>query len=409
MAGIYKKRIILIVRELCKQAVILAGGRGLRLRPLTDDRPKPMVEVNGRPFLEYLIDLLKENNIMDIVLLLGYMPEKIIRHFGDGSRYGVTIRYSVGDEEWETGKRLRQAADLLGGTFLLMYADNFWPMDINLMQDFYVRNKARYMVTVYNNRDGFAEYNRENNMLVAGDNSVLKYDRSRKDPQLNAVDIGFFVLQKSIIATMPERNFSFEIDTLPKVIAAGELVAFRTDHGYYSLTNPASLPKLERFFAPRKIIFIDRDGVINEPIKGDYVRSWSQFKFMADAVAGLGLLVQNGYEIFIISNQRGIGRGLMTEGDLEGIHSKMTAVLARHNINISNIYYCPHLEEERCFCRKPAPGLLHRAANENFINLRRSIFIGDQESDYEAGQAAGCKTILVGHKTCFLDAVHSII
>jgi len=92
-----------------KQAVILAGGLGTRLRPLTDNLPKPMVLLNNKPFLEYLIDLLKENGIEEVVLLLGYLPEKIKKYFGDGSKFRVKIKYSIGDISFETGKRIKDA------------------------------------------------------------------------------------------------------------------------------------------------------------------------------------------------------------------------------------------------------------------------------------------------------------
>ena len=77
------------------QAVILAGGRGTRMRPLTDTRPKPMVEFHGRPFLEYMIEMLREQGFERVLLLLGYLPEVIQEHFGDGSGFGVEIDYSV--------------------------------------------------------------------------------------------------------------------------------------------------------------------------------------------------------------------------------------------------------------------------------------------------------------------------
>ena len=104
-----------------KQAVILAGGKGERLKPLTDTLPKPMVPVNGRPFLEYLVELLKNNGIEEIVMLLGYRPEKITEHFGDGTKFGVNIKYSIGAVEDETGTRIKNAKGLLKDKFLLMY------------------------------------------------------------------------------------------------------------------------------------------------------------------------------------------------------------------------------------------------------------------------------------------------
>src|SRR5947208_1036557 len=111
------------------QAVILAGGRGTRLAPLTDTKPKPMIEFHGVPFLEYLIVMLRDQGFSRILLLLGYLPEVITKHFGDGSRWGVSIEYLVSDVEDDTGKRLKLAQDRIDPLSLLLYCDNYWPMD----------------------------------------------------------------------------------------------------------------------------------------------------------------------------------------------------------------------------------------------------------------------------------------
>ena len=91
------------------QAVILAGGRGTRLAPLTDTCPKPMIQFHGKPFLEYLIEMLKEQGFRRILLLLGYLPEVIQEYFGDGSRWGVSIEYSISPVEDDTGLRVKLA------------------------------------------------------------------------------------------------------------------------------------------------------------------------------------------------------------------------------------------------------------------------------------------------------------
>ena len=228
------------------QAVILAGGQGTRLRPLTNDRPKPMVEVVGKPFLEHILTMLKGNGIKEVVLLLGYMPEKIIDYFGDGKNFGIKIKYSVTPVDDETGTRIKKAKDFLDEKFLLLYSDNYWPAKLSHMHDFFKKSGALGTVTVYNNKEGFGEYGRENNMLVADDGLVLKYDRSRKDRELNAIDIGFFILRKSILDIMPEHNFSFEAEILPKLISEQKLFAYRTDDRYYPLTSVSFLPQLEK-------------------------------------------------------------------------------------------------------------------------------------------------------------------
>lgn len=107
------------------QAVILAGGRGTRMAPLTDTRPKPMIEIHGKPFLEYLIEMLRDRGVNRILLLLGYLPEVVQQYFGDGSRWGIKIEYSVTPIENETGPRLKAAMSQLDPYFLLMYCDNY--------------------------------------------------------------------------------------------------------------------------------------------------------------------------------------------------------------------------------------------------------------------------------------------
>jgi len=372
-----------------KQAVILAG-LGTRLRPLTDTIPKPMVSVNGKPFLAYLVELLKENGIEEIVLLLGYMPEKITEYFGNGSRFGIKIKYFVTDVSDETGTRIRKAKDLLRDEFLLMYSDNYWPLNLDKLYSFHKEKAFSATVTVYSNKDNFTR----NNVKVK-EGIVEKYDPSRSLPELNGVDIGFFILEKEILKMMPEINFSFEKTMFAKLVEEKKVAGFLTNHKYYSIGNLERLPATEEYLKPKKIVFLDRDGVINvKPPKADYVKTWDEFKFLPGAVEGMKHLMGKGYTIFIVSNQAGIGRGLMSEADLTGIHNNLNTELKKNTIALSGIYYCLHHWEENCECRKPKPGMFFRAATEHSIDLTKCVFIGDDERDAEAGDAAWIKTIL---------------
>src|SRR5689334_8535106 len=110
-----------------QQAALFCGGLGTRLRPFTDTLPKPMIPINGRPFLEFLIEQLREQGIAKIVLLTGYRGEQIRHHFEDGRRFGIRITYSEGPAEWETSRRLWEARTLLDPRFMLLYSDNFIP------------------------------------------------------------------------------------------------------------------------------------------------------------------------------------------------------------------------------------------------------------------------------------------
>ncbi len=385
-----------------KQAVILAGGKGTRVRPLTDTVPKPMIRLNHRPFLEYLIDLLKDNGISEVVLLLGYLHEKIVDHFQDGSKFGICIRYSIGEVSFETGKRIKSAEMLLQDNFLLMYCDNYWPLNLQNLIALHSKNQTMATVTVYTNKDGATK----NNMLVSEDGYVLRYDKSRTNTQLNGVEIGFYILNKKILSLMPETNFSFEKEILPQLIKKHQLSGYLTDHKYYSIGSLERLPTTEQFLQPKKVIFLDRDGVINKKApKSEYITSWKVFEFLPGSVKAMALLAQKGYIIFIITNQAGIARGFMTEAELEEIHKNMKNELNKHDVRIEKIYHCPHGWDEGCDCRKPKPGMLYKAAKEYNLDLSKTFFVGDDQRDLEAGTAAGCKTILVNDKSPLLEIV----
>lgn len=389
-----------------KQAVVLAGGVGTRLRPLTYTTPKPMVLVNNRPYIEYLIELLKQNGISEVVLLLGYLYEKVVAHFGDGSSFGINIRFSISDVSSETGKRIKDAENLIQNHFLLLYCDNYWPLNLPRLIELHDKNKTAATVTVYTNKDGITR----NNICVDEDGYVVKYDKSRTDKNLNGVEIGFFIINKEVLNLMPDGNFSFEKVVLPKLIEERQLSGYLTDHRYYSIGSIERIPKTEKFLQPKRIIFLDRDGVINRKMpRAEYVKSWDEFEFLPGVIEAITLLTQHDYRVFLITNQAGIARGAMTEEDLTEIHEKLKKELEKHNARIVKIYYCPHGWNDGCDCRKPKPGMLYQAATEHDLDLSKCTFIGDDERDLQAGDAAGCRTILVDSELSLLRIVREKI
>ena len=158
-----------------------------------------------------------------------------------------------------------------------------------------------------------------------------------------------------------------------------------------------------------KTIFLDRDGVINKKRENDYVKNWSEFQFLPRVIDALKILTKNNFDLYIVTNQRGIARGLMSENDLAIIHERMQRELATHGVVINGIYYCPHNQDDGCNCRKPKPGLLLRAAREHEINLKEAVFVGDSLSDLETGESSGCKTIILNSKKDLLEAVEKEI
>ncbi len=162
--------------------------------------------------------------------------------------------------------------------------------------------------------------------------------------------------------------------------------------------------------AERKVLFLDRDGVINRKMpEHQYVLRREQFEFLPGVFDALSLLEREGYEMYVVSNQAGVGKGSMTVEDLEGINAWMSEQLAAKGIHLRGIYYCPHRAEEHCSCRKPEPGMLLQAAKEHGIDLKDAIFVGDSPTDKEAGKRAGCRTILMESDGRLMDVVHILM
>jgi len=147
-------------------------------------------------------------------------------------------------------------------------------------------------------------------------------------------------------------------------------------------------------------LFLDRDGVINKKLNGRYVRDWDEFTFIPNALKAITRLSKIFNLIIIVTNQQGIGKGIMTEEDLVILHQKMIQEIEKAGGNINKVYFCPHLEQDNCNCRKPKTGMIESAINDfPYINRVDSYLVGDSISDMEAGENAGLKTIKVDN--CF--------
>ena len=387
------------------QAVILAGGYGTRLKPFTDTNPKPMYPFEGKPFLEYLIEQVKSFGIRDIVLLLGYLPEKITGYFGDGSRWGVNITYSITPVEYETGMRLKNAARLIRDEFLLLYCDNYCPISFAKLLEDYHKNNALLQFTAYHNEDSYTK----NNLLIAPGGRVEVYDKKRLTPNLLGVDIGYAIVNKQVFSLLPEHNHNFEAVVYPELVRQGRLYATVTQHRYYSVGSWERIELTKAFFSPRKFIFLDRDGTLNvRPPRACYIERPEDFVWLPGAKEAVKKLKDAGYIIVLVSNQPGLARGNFTEDTLKAIHAKMQADLEQIGAKIDKIYYCPHNWDDGCECRKPKPGMFFQAQKDFSIDLTKCVMIGDDERDIIAGEAAGCRCILVSEKYPLSSAVEDL-
>ena len=143
-------------------------------------------------------------------------------------------------------------------------------------------------------------------------------------------------------------------------------------------------------------LFLDRDGVINVKLEGKYVQNFSEFEFISGSLSAISKLSQLFFRIIIITNQQGIGKGIMTQFDLNTLHFKMQQKIEYYGGRIDKIYYCPHLESDNCLCRKPRPGMIKNAIIDfPEIKIDHSYLVGDSDSDIEAGRIMQLKTIKV--------------
>jgi len=145
-----------------------------------------------------------------------------------------------------------------------------------------------------------------------------------------------------------------------------------------------------------KAIFLDRDGVINK-YPGDklYVTSLKKFRFLPNAKTAISKLYKNGFRLFVVSNQAGVGRNIYSQRTLDAITERMLVEIENEGGRIERVYYCIHPKEQNCPCRKPKTGLIEKAREKYPINIRKSFFIGDTVRDVKTAKSAGCKSIMV--------------
>lgn len=140
----------------------------------------------------------------------------------------------------------------------------------------------------------------------------------------------------------------------------------------------------------RKVVFLDRDGVINRD-SATYIKSWAEFEFIPGSLEAIKLLTLNGFIAIVITNQSVIHRNMVTEQGLEYIHDMMKKAVRSTGGEIKDIFFCPHIPEDRCNCRKPQPGLIFQAGQKYPIDIKTAAMVGDSAKDIECARSAGCK------------------
>lgn len=425
------------------KVVIMAGGRGTRIAELFPDIPKPLIPVDGMPILEREIMSLASQGFKDIILTVGYLADKIIAYFGDGSQLGVKIDYFVEETPLGNAGALFQLNDKIGEEpFFLLNADAAFDVDFNRMLDYH--KKHGELVTLFTHPNSHPY---DSGLIIADNDGQVEKWLSKEDerPQWynNRVNAGLHVIDPKVLELSlknleidpstgyPKGKVDLDRQILKPLCGTGNMFCYDSPEYVKDMGTPERYHQVEADYRngvvqaknlhnKQKAIFLDRDGTINKYV--GFLRNIDDFELIEGVSEAIKKINQSGYLAIVVTNQPVIARGEVTWDELHEIHKKMETLLGKDGAYIDGIYICPHhpdkgFEGERpeykfdCDCRKPKPGLLLQAATDFNIDLSQSYMIGDDDRDIKAGNNAKCKeSILIGKNQSFtlLDTIKKI-
>lgn len=409
------------------KTVIMAGGRGTRISSLFPDIPKPLIPVMGKPVLEWELLSLRDQGFKDVILTVSHMAEKIEDYFGDGSRLGIHIEY------FEEKEPLGNAGALfkldLQKDFLLLNADAVFDIDFNRFVEFHRAHGG--LVTLFTHPNshpydsGIVEADSEGRV-----ERWLTKEEPRPDWYRNRVNAGLHVISPEALRLSGVNGervgkkdaegkvYKVDLDRqiLKPLCGTGKMFCYDSPEYVKDMGTPDRFAAVSADFEAgrvqaknlknkQKAVFLDRDGTINKYV--GFLRNIDEFELIPGAAEAVKKINNAGYLAIVATNQPVIARGEVTVPELQRIHDKMETLLGQEGAYLDGLYYCPHHPHKGyegeipelkidCTCRKPKPGLLLRAAEDFNIDLESSWMVGDGENDIRAGQAAGCRTVLIG-------------
>lgn len=382
-------------------ALVLAGGAGTRLREVVADRPKPLADVAGRPFLDRVLDQLAAAGVARAVLCTGHLGEQIERRYGS-SHAGMEIAHSREPAPLGTGGAARRALACTGAEHVLVLnGDSYCAVDPVAFAAWAAGcGAAAALVAVeVDDRSRFG------GLEIDACGRVLAFAEKRPGAGPGEVHAGICRLQRAALLELPpDGPSSLERDLLPRLAARGELRAFRVAAPFLDIGTPASYAAAAGFFAglaatgrgggaAPDLLVLDRDGTLIA--ERGHLGDPAGVELLPGAVEGLRRFAGAGWQLVVASNQSGVGRGWFDERQLAAVNGELRARLAAAGIVLRGLHCCPHRPDEGCGCRKPAPGLLVRALRELGLRPRRCVVVGDKACDVELGRRAGARSVLV--------------
>lgn len=401
----------------------MAGGRGTRIAELFPNIPKPLIPVAGMPILEREIRSLCAQGFKDIILTVGYLADKIISYFGDGSQFGAKIDYYVEESPLGNAGALFRLREKIGDEpFLLLNADAAFDVDFNRMVAFHQNHGG--LVTLFTHPNSHPY---DSGLIIADENGHVEKWLAKEDerPQWydNRVNAGLHVIDPMVLdislktleinkeSGFPQGKVDLDRQILKPLCGSNMMFCYDSPEYVKDMGTPERFRQVEADYKngvvqaknltnKQKAIFLDRDGTINKYV--GFLRNIDDFELIEGVAEAIKLINQSGYLAIVVTNQPVIARGEVTWEELNEIHKKMATLLGKEGAYVDGIYICPHhpdkgFEGERpeykidCDCRKPKPGLLLQAAKDFNIDLSESYMIGDSHRDVEAGENAGVK------------------
>lgn len=404
-----------------KQLVILAGGKGTRLKECLGDLPKPMIPIAGKPLLEHQVELAARHGFTDILIFVCYGAEVIQTHLGNGSRWGVKVRYVLEKDPLGTAGAVLAGYAELQPRFALLYGDVMVNVDLERLWHAHVARGADATLLVHPN-----DHPLDSDLLEADAQGWITAFHNRPHPEgawfQNLVNAGLYVLEKNALAPWagkPEK-LDFGENIFPAIVRrGGRLHAYNSPEFIKDIGTPQRYARICKQYeagvvqrgslnSPQRAVFLDRDGTLIE--EKDCLRNAEGLQLLPGAAKAVQQLNQHGWRAVVVSNQPVIAKGWCTEADLHTMHNKLETLLGREHAFLDRIYYCPHhpeagFEGERkefkiaCDCRKPSIGMIRQAKTELNLDLARSWLIGDTTTDVQTAKNAGLRSVLVrtGH------------
>tara|TARA_B100001027_G_C16257261_1_gene327605 strand:+ start:50 stop:1249 length:1200 start_codon:yes stop_codon:yes gene_type:complete len=378
-----------------KQAVILVGGKGTRLKNLTKKLPKPLIEINNCSFLDLILKKLSSYYFKDIYLLAGFKGELIKRKYHNKKILFTTIKVIIEKKPLGTGGSLSQLKNVINSNFLLLNGDSYFDIDLdNFAKKSLPLLKKNLLCSMALTKNNNYLSNKKLSNLKISKSKIVSF--SKKKGLMNS---GVYILNKKIIKTIPKKYLSLEEEVISQMVLKKQVCGYFFNNYFIDIGTKKNLIayrlKIKGNKKNQKCVFLDRDGVINK-LNG-YVTNTEQFKILPGVFSAIKYLNNKKILVIIVTNQSAIGRGLISEKKLNDIHSKFCADMRKKNkAYINDIYYCPFIKNAKVpkynkdsKFRKPKPGMLIKAMKDWNLLQKNCLFIGDQITDKIAAKKAG--------------------